>query len=612
MPLSLRTIPGVGRQPVDDDSEVRVLHSSGAGSKERGSSPWRRRWSVAVVVCGLVSGTAGVQAGSSTASASPTVSVIVREAPSAGNGPELLVGNLGGTVGRQIALIDGFVADIPADRVDLLLASPLVVAVTENQALQLASYDGFDPKTDLGSMYWVAGEVTGAGEFWNDGIAGKGVDVALLDSGVSLVEGLSATGKVVYGPDLSFESQSDTTRDVDTFGHGTHMAGIIAGRDRVATKYDKGDESQFLGMAPDARIVSVKVADAYGATDVSQVLAGIDWIVQNRRSNGMNIRVLNLSFGTDGVQDYRLDPLTFAVEQAWHHGIVVVVAAGNDGYGSTELNNPAYDPYIIAVGGADGRDTYTVSDDVIGSFSSHGSSERRPDLVAPGRSIVSLRSPGSYADVNNPSARVGTRLLRGSGTSQAAAVVSGAAALIIAQRPNVTPDQVKALLVGTARSLPAADPLAQGAGMIDLKIARSAPTPNVVQTWPRALGTGSLDAARGSSHLDDGTAVLDGEQDIFGADWDSNRWSTASATGSAWAGGMWNGNRWSGDGWLGNRWSSAVWAANRWSGNRWSADEWSGNRWSGNRWSGNRWSGDVWLWHESAPRVLSRAVILRW
>jgi serine protease AprX len=575
----------------------RVRGDDGALGVTRRARVTRRN--AAVLLTATLAGVPAVLAGASgspvSAGAAPAVTVIVREAPGHGDEPEQLVAALGGSVTRQIELIGGFVAELPADRVAELELSALVDDVAANQQLQLTSYDGFDPRTDAGSMHWIAGEVTGAGEYWNNGIAGEGVDVALLDSGVAPVEGLITPGKVIHGPDLSVESQDDDLAHLDTFGHGTHMAGIIAGRDSSASApYTKGEENRFLGMAPGARIVSVKVADANGATDVSQVLAGIDWIVQHRRSNGMNIRVLNLSFGTDGVQDYRLDPLTYAVEQAWFHGIVVVVSAGNDGYGSTQLNNPAYDPYVIAVGGADGKGTYGVSDDVVGSFTSWGNAVRRPDLVAPGKSVVSLRSPGSVTDLANPTARVGTRLLRGTGSSQAAAVVSGAAALIVSQRPSITPDGVKALLMRTARSLPAADVLAQGSGMIDLKRARDTATPASVQRWPRATGLGSIEAARGSSHLDDGTAVLSGEQDIFGAVWDANRWSSASATASAWSAGTWNGNRWSGDGWLANRWSASQWTANRWSGNRWSASDWSANRWSANRWSGDGWLAAGW------------------
>jgi serine protease AprX len=257
--------------------------------------------------------------------------------------------------------------------------------VTGNQPVTLNTIAGFDAKRYAPtSMYWVAQEVTGAGEYWNNGITGKGVDVALLDSGVAEVNGLRGA-KVVHGPDLSYETDDPALRNRDTFGHGTHMAGIIAGRDDgTPAVVQKGDEDHFLGMAPGARLVSLKLADASGATDVSQMIAGIDWVVQNRNRNGLNIRVLNLSFGTDGVQSYLLDPLTYAVEVAWRKGIVVVVSAGNDGDGT-----------------------------------------RNPDLVAPGASILSLRSPGSLIDAENPAARLAGRFFKGTGTSQAAAVVSG-------------------------------------------------------------------------------------------------------------------------------------------------------------------------------------------
>ena len=416
--------------------------------------------------------------------------------------------------------------------------------------------------------------MTGAGEYWNTGHYGQGVDVAVIDSGVAEVDGLRS-GKVVHGPDLSFESQDEATRHVDTFGHGTHMAGIIAGRDDATVlPVQKGTEASFVGVAPGARVVSVKVADRHGQTDVSQVLAAIDWVVQHRSDPGMNIRVLNLSFGTDGVQDYQLDPLAYAAEVAWRHGIVVVAAAGNRGAASTRLTNPAYDPWVLAVGGADGRGTYDVADDVIGPYSSHGDATRAPDLVAPGTSMVSLKAPGSTADLENPGARVGTRQLRGSGTSQAAAVVSGAA-LVVSQRPGITPDQVKALLTGTARKLPAADARGQGAGMIDLKVARDTATPSRVQSHPRSTGLGSLEAARGSAHLVDAAGVeLAGEVDIFGQPFVADAWANGAAASGNWTGGTWNASRWSGDSWSASRWS-----ASRWSASRWSTGQWLSNRW---------------------------------
>ena len=233
-----------------------------------------------------------------------------------------------------------------------------------------------------GSLYTLANEVTGASDLWDAGYTGRGVDVAVIDSGIVPVDGLQPPGKVVYGPDLTIEANT-SAKNLDTYGHGTHMAGIIAGRDSSASTVT-GNSSDFVGMAPDARIVSIKVADAKGQTDVSQAIAAIDWVVQNRNKNGLNIRVLNMSFGTDGVQDYLLDPLAYAAEQAWHQGIVVVVAVGNEGFGTGKVNNPAYDPYLIAVGSNDSQGTATAADDAVSAFSNDGDGTRNPDLVAPG------------------------------------------------------------------------------------------------------------------------------------------------------------------------------------------------------------------------------------
>jgi serine protease AprX len=160
-------------------------------------------------------------------------------------------------------------------------------------------------------------------------------------------------------------------------------------------------------------------------------------------------------------------------------------------------------------------------------------------------------------------------------------------------------EQLKCLLRNTAQLLPAADVAAQGKGLIDLKRARDTKTPNCTQTHVKSTGSGSLDAARGSSELVMDGIGLDGERDIFGTPFVAPVWALKSAARASWVGGDWNGNRWSGNRWSGNRWSGETWAAGSWSGNRWSAEAWSGNRWSGNRWSGNRWSGNRWsssLW----------------
>ncbi len=570
-------------------------------SPGRTRTAWRRpatRPAFAVVAAVLVATLlGGSQAPAAAEVPGGLVPVIVRQAPGAGAVPEALVERAGGTVGRQLGIIDGFAAEVPRASLASLRASRAVRSVTVNQPLRLSSIDGFDPTTSTSTMYGVAQEVTGAGDYWNDGLTGRGVDVALLDSGVVEVDGLRGD-KVLYGPDLSFENGRGDLRNQDTFGHGTHMAGIIAGRDDATTEVRKGNDSNFLGMAPDSRIVSLKLADAQGATDVSQVIAGIDWVVQNRNRNGLNIRVLNLSFGTDGVQDYRIDPLAYAVEVAWRHGIVVVVAAGNEGFGSAKLNNPAYDPHVLAVGGADAGGSDRRKDDTVPDWSSRGDGTRNPDIVAPGTSVVSLRDPGSAIDLSFPSARVANRFFKGTGTSQAAAVVSGAAALVIQQRPSVTPDQLKRLFEKGARRLHKADEVAQGDGMLDLHSVRTRQTPSAKaseQPYPYSDGSGSLEAARGTTHVvSDGGESLSGEQDAFGATWDGRTWSGESWEGRTWSGGSWEGRTWSGGSWNGRTWSASGWSSGEWDGRTWSGRTWSGRTWLGRTWSGRTWSSEGW------------------
>ncbi|MDH5373240.1 MAG: S8 family serine peptidase, partial [Acidimicrobiia bacterium] len=419
--------------------------------------------------------------------------------------------------------------------------------------------------------------ITNADRYWNHGHSGEGVDVALIDSGVTPVNGLFAGKNLIYGPDLSFESQDEKLRNIDTSGHGTHLAGIIAGRRGYGA-------TRFYGMAPYSRIVSLKVATRDGITDVSQVIAAINWVVEHRNTDGLNIRVLNLSFGTDGQQDYLLDPLAFAVEQAWNSGIVVVVAAGNDGNGFP-LRNPANDPFVIAVGSAEANGTRTTWDDTVSEFSNCGTESRHVDVVAPGRSIVSLRNPGSNADIEHPEAVIGADYMLGSGTSQAAAVVSGAAALIIDQNPSATPDHVKALLMDSANPIPNAKSICQGAGLIDLDGAADNRNNSYgPQKHSPSEGTGSLEGARGSFNIAHDGEALTGEQDIFGSEWDGETYVKLALNGVSWSGGDWNGVSWSGVSWSGLSWSGVSWSGVSWSGLSWSGLSWSTSAWSGVSW----------------------------
>jgi serine protease AprX len=508
---------------------------------------------------------------------------------------------LGGRIGRVLQIIDGFQAEVPASALPGLARADGVAGVSADYRLrpQAASYD---PTADTGSAYNLA-RITGAVNYWKAGYTGAGVGVALVDSGVSPVDGLADPLRILDGPDLSFESQAANLAHLDTFGHGTHMAGIIGGRAAAAQPGTfASDKTNFLGMAPDSTILSVKVADAQGATDVSQVIAAIDWVVQHRDDPGLNIRVLNLSYGTDSAQSYTVDPLAYAAEQAWKAGIFVVAAVGNAGYRdikTSSMTNPAYDPNIMAVGAADPRGTVPTKDDFVSSFSSTGNAGRRPDLVAPGAHIVSLRDPGSAIDqAHSATGEVTTGLFRGSGTSQATAVVSGAAALIIQQRPAITPGQLKALLVSTATPLKGMLREQQGAGELNLAKVSGAKTPAPAAAAPPSTGTGSLDLARGTSHLTADGVTLAGEQDIFGAPFDAAAIAQAEATGTSWTDGTWNGSKWSGDGWSGSKWCGTDWTGSKWSGSDWSSVTWSSNTWDGSKWSSDAWTDAGWTGSE--------------
>jgi serine protease AprX len=506
---------------------------------------------------------------------------------------------------RPLPLIHGFAAEIPGAYVARLSAEQGVTSVTVDRMLKLLSVDptlGYDVSGDEGSLYNVT-RITHAQGAYTAGITGKGVDVALIDSGVAPVQGMTS-GNVVNGPDLSFESQSGTLRHLDTYGHGTHMASIIAGRDvtQAATAYD-GDVTHYYGVAPDARVLSVKVADHDGATDVSQVIAAIDWVVAHKNDNGMNVRVLNLSFGTDSTQPAQIDPLCFAVEQAWKRGIVVVVAGGNDGTARSNLSNPAQDPYVIAVGAEEPMNTIAVTDDTVPVFSSRGNDRRHVDVVAPGVHLLGLRVPGSEIDQNVPSARVGSRFFRGSGTSQAAAVVSGTVALMLQKWPGLTPDQVKKHLMNQATFFAGATVNDEGAGAVNARkvVANTAPgqAASAQTAYGTSYGYGSLEASRGSFHVADASGPLTGERDIFGKAFDSYSWSRASAAGTAWSGGTWNGTAWTGTGWssddwTGNAWTGTAWTGSSWSGNAWTDASWDGHAWTGTGWSGTGWSGSAW------------------
>jgi serine protease AprX len=541
----------------------------------------------------------------STSTSAPSGAVIVRAVPGASGAVERAAKAAGGRVTRSLPIIDGFAATLPPRASELLAARRDVLSITPDSTGHMMSVDpalGYDAAADTGSLYDVE-QVIGATGAYTAGWTGKGVDVALIDTGVAPVPGLTS-GNVINGPDLSFDSQHADVRYKDSYGHGTHMASIIAGRDKVATPAGyAATSSGFHGVAPDARIINIKVGASDGSADVSQVIAAIDWVAQHAHDPGLNIRVLNLSYGTDGKQDYHLDPLAYAAQSAWRKGVLVVVAGGNDGTSNADLANPASDGNLLAIGAEDPMGTVAVADDTVPAFANRGTSTRHVDMVAPGVHILGLRVPNGLVDQAYPSARVGTRFFRGSGTSQSTAVASGAAALLFQRYPGLSPQQAKMILGYGATWLALGTTTNAGAGIVNvtkaMAMAGNAVTAELAKTTTATFGTGqgTLELARGTSHVGMNGVALTGEKDIFGAAWKPGVWAPKSVAGSAWtADGSWNGNYWTGAGFdsTGTNWTSRSWIAASWTGTAWSSRSWVGRSWVNNSWDSRSWVADTW------------------
>ena len=277
------------------------------------------------------------------------------------------------------------------------------------------------------------------------------------------------------------------------------------------------------------------------------------------------------------------------MEVAWRKGIVVVAAAGNAGTASN-VTMPAMNPRIIAAGAVD--QTLTTPTPFTSS-----AGMRKPDIFAPGAHILGLSLPGSFVDSRFPSARVGSRLFRGSGTSQATAVIAGSAALLVSAFPSASPDQIRAAIIFSGSDVSGDNygnfvRLNQAYG----KLAEWGPAKSIESNtiYGGPYGTGSLEAARGSSHLVANSIPLTGETDIMGMPWNGATWSVASWTGNSWTGGAWNGATWTGASWTGASWTGASWTSILFAGASWTGASWTGASWTGASWTGASWTGASW------------------
>jgi serine protease AprX len=376
----------------------------------------------------------------------------------------------------------------------------------------------------------VYNQVIGATQLWNttNKLQGKGVTVAVVDSGIYKTKDISGRVKVNVNFNPSYHD------GMDRYGHGTFVAGIIAGNGTRSN-------GKYIGVAPKATLLNVRIADDQGMMYESDVIDSLQWIYTNK--DKYHIRVANLSLNAAVAQSYHTSPLDAAVEVLWFNGIVVVASAGNNG--TSTLYPPANDPFVITVGATDDRGTLGLADDAVAAFSAYGLSESglpKPELVAPGRMIVGLLPENDKLSIGrgHQSNRIDNTYFKMSGTSVSAPMVSGAVAILLQDEPTLTPDQVKYRLMATANKEWAGyDPSLAGAGYLDIYAA-------VYSTTTQSANLG----------LSASPLLLTGSDPVA---WNSVNWNSVNWNSVNWNSVNWNSVNWNSVNWNSVNWNSDYW-----------------------------------------------------
>jgi len=439
---------------------------------------------------------------------------------------EQLVTNLGGVVTTDLHIINAFAAEMPARAASQLGQATGVRWVSLDTAVVRTT--ACTPCVDATNLANAYIKTIGADRVWNEGpgyYQGQGIGVAVVDSGVNPQQDLYTIMGVNRLVAAVAYNGGYNQSIYDGYGHGDHVAGIIGGN---------GSRSggAYIGVAPMANLINVKVSDDQGAATASNVVAGLQWINDHRTQ--YNIKVVNLSLNSSVAESYHTNPIAAAVEILWFNKVVVVVSAGNRG--KNALYPPANDPFVITVGATDDRGTASTSDDRLASYSGFGTTIDgfdKPELVAPGSNIVSLiAAPNDVLALAHPGNLVGMAYFRMSGTSMSAPMVAGAAALLLQSNPNLTPDQVKYRLMATAR--PFDTPTHTGAGYLDIYAAVHGTTTQSANTGIPAsqlLWTGNTPVTWNS------------------VNWNSVNWNSVNWNSVNWNSVNWNSVNWNSDFW---------------------------------------------------------------
>jgi serine protease AprX len=445
----------------------------------------------------------------------------------------------GGSLKRAFRSISGVSATISGKQLVKLADDSHVTAITRNEKMSLTVFDGYESSemwraaTKVSKLY--GGPQTPA--------------IAIVDSGID-------SSKADFGgrvrASVNFSSLAPNATG-DQLGHGTMVATLAAGAGTPLL-------GLFKGAAPTSPLVDVRVTDSQGQALTSDIVAAIDWIIANKST--YNIKVANFSLAGRSATSILFDPLNKAVEKLWLSGVTVVAAAGNNGSsGPVDIASPANDPFVITVGATDINKTTDSADDQRASWSAYGHTAdgfAKPDLAAPGRWMIGAVPSGSGLLSSFSLRTVLSGYMWMSGTSFSAPVVAGAAAQILARRPDFRPDQVKGALMVSATFLSSQGP---------------------------ALGAGTLDAAAAAAVSSPPNPNENLHAFVSEGEFDAQKWLEHVSTNSNWTASNWTASNWVASNWVASNWVASNWVASNWTMSNWTASNWTMSNWVMSNWT---------------------------
>jgi serine protease AprX len=508
-----------------------------------------------------------------------------------------MVRESGGRIDSQMSVLNGFQATVSSQLAAKLNHDPRVRRLSINAPMR---WEGAVDSSNLLNRYDGMSRVPTVA--WNTkALDGGQSQVAVIDTGVWPHDDLVGNSSKVPGNQgnrlISMYTNPLATDPLDHYGHGTHVAGIIAG-----SGYDSN--GQYIGVAPNSLIVSVKVSDDLGNANEGDVISGLEWVYQANQ-HGMRIRVVNLSVASTVAQSYHQDPLDAMVEKLWFSGVVVVTAAGN-GTGSV-LYAPGNDPFVVTVGSIDDGYQTSLAASPMAAWSRYGYTQdgyAKPEVVADGSHVVSLLAPGSVLSAQHTSNIVANNYFKMGGTSMATPEVAGMAALMIEANPTLGNNKIKKMLRNASvpfGSTAYTSWLGTSGGFLDAgAIGRvNDPDDNSNQAVSQSLNPNS-------------GAILAGNAVWGDASWANASWTNASWTNASWTNASWTNASWTGMGTSAPALSSLVWNPASWVSTSWlnvnpvqlANGSWTNGSWTNASWTNGSWTNGSWTnasWTNTPP-----------